>query len=82
MPNIMAEDLEKVIRLTGAEDSSGLRMALANALLDLWDRGYSDGFTDATGMYEAMTKKEEPNPCPYTHSHTRHRCGYNGCRES
>ena len=83
MPKLTAEDLEKIIHLTGAEDSSGLRMALANVLLDLWDQGYSDGFKDATSMHEAMTKAaEKPNPCPFDFAHTRHWCGYDGCRES
>lgn len=27
-------------------------------------------------------KAKEPNPCPYTHAHTRHWCGYIECRES
>lgn len=77
MPKIVAEDLEKIIRLTGAEDSSGLRMALANGLLDIWDQAYAEGFQDAQGMVKA-----EKNDCPYTHSHTKEWCGYDGCRES
>jgi hypothetical protein len=28
------------------------------------------------------SRAPEDNPCPYTHSHTRHWCGYDGCRES
>jgi hypothetical protein len=74
---IVAEDLDKVIRLTGAEDSSGLRMALAHVLVSMWDKGYTDGWADAKDSVAAETKK-----CPYTQSHTRDWCGYSECRES
>lgn len=74
-------DLEKIIRLTGAEDSSGLRMALAHHLIDIYDRGYAEAVAD-------QERREENShlpyaQCPYTTmSHTKHWCGYEGCRES
>lgn len=71
------EDLEKIMRLTGAEDSSGLRMALAYALISIWDKGYNEGYSDAV----EFVKPEKPK-CPFTHSHTREWCGYPDCRES
>jgi hypothetical protein len=71
------EDLDKIIRLTGAEDSSGLRMALAYALISIWDKGYNEGYSDAMDF----VKPEKPK-CPFTHSHTREWCGYPDCRES
>ena len=74
---VTQEDLEKIIRLTGTEDSSGLRMALAHVLIEVWDRGYGMGHDDATDLVRYDTGK-----CPYTHSHTREWCGYAGCRES
>jgi hypothetical protein len=74
---IVAEDLDKVIRLTGTEDSSGLREALAYVLVRVWDRGYNDGWTDAKDDVESVSVK-----CPYTQSHTRDWCGYSECRES
>lgn len=81
---ITAEELDKIIRLTGAEDSSGLRTALAYRLVSIWDQGYNEGFSDAREMVE----REERNSilpyaeCPYTHSHTKEWCGYERCRES
>ena len=81
---ITAEELDKIIRLTGAEDSSGLRMALAYRLVSIWDQGYNEGFSDA----KEAAKQEEENSilpyadCPYTHAHTREWCGYAKCRES
>lgn len=75
---LTVDDLEKVIRLTGAEDSSGLRMALAHVLIGFWDRGYEHGQNDA--MDQLRFDKGE---CPYTTmAHTREWCGYAGCRES
>lgn len=74
---ITPENLDKIIRLTGTEDSSGLRMALAHALIEIWDKGYNEGFSDAK-----ETVKSESPKCPYTHSHTKEWCGYAGCRES
>lgn len=44
---INVEDLDKIIRLSGCEDSSGLRMALAHTLIEIWDRGYEHGQNDA-----------------------------------
>lgn len=26
-------------------------------------------------------RAQPENPCPFTHSHTKHWCGYEGCRE-
>lgn len=53
-------------------------------------------FTDRKLRYEATVaellaelldfsmegKEFEVQACPYTHAHTRHWCGYDGCRES
>lgn len=33
------------------------------------------------GLDMVIEKYSEPNPCPYTHAHTRHWCGYEECRE-
>lgn len=75
---IKAEDLDKVIRLTGAEDSSGLRMALAFLLISIWDRGYTEGQNDAMDR-----KSFNTGECPYTTmAHTKEWCGYASCRES
>lgn len=74
---ITAKDLDKIIRLTGVEDSSGLRMALAHNLISIWDSGYTSGQNDAMDQLTYRTGK-----CPYTHGHTREWCGYAGCRES
>lgn len=78
---ITAADLDKIVRLTGAEDSSGLRMALANHLIGIYDRGYAEAVEDQ--------ERREANShlpyaqCPYTTmSHTKEWCGYEGCRES
>ena len=54
---ITVEPLDKIIRLTGAEDSSGLRMALTHLLVSVWDQGYNEGFSDA----KEMVKREEEN---------------------
>lgn len=43
----MDEALDRIIRYTGAEDSSGLRTALTNVLHDIWRQGYDDGYRDA-----------------------------------
>lgn len=75
---ITAEDLDKIIRLTGTEDSSGLRMALANHMISIWDRGYENGQNDAMDQL-----RFNAGECPYTTmAHTREWCGYAGCRES
>lgn len=74
---LTVDDLEKVLRLTGAEDSSGLRMALAKQLSSIWDQGYTQGQNDAMDQVTFAAGN-----CPYTQSHTRDWCGSAGCRES
>jgi hypothetical protein len=73
---INVEDLDAIIRLTGVEDSFGLRMALAHNLFGIWDRGYEQGQSDSMSRVSYALGN-----CPYTHSHTREWCGYAGCRE-
>lgn len=75
---ITVDPLDKIIRLTGAEDSSGLRMALAYELVKIWDQGYNEGFSDAVNT----PQPDSENKCPYTHSHTKEWCGYDNCRKS
>src|SRR6267142_1303879 len=40
---IEVEDLDKIISVTGAEDSSGLRMVLARYLINIYDCGMDEG---------------------------------------
>jgi hypothetical protein len=39
---------------------------------------------DARALARAITEADQPGEvrCPYTFAHTRHWCGYDGCRES
>lgn len=41
---------------------------------------WSNGFRSAATMIDPHSREE--NPCPYTHAHTRHWCGYEQCRDS
>lgn len=46
----MSEDVNavvRIIRLTGAEDSSGLQRAIAKILVKVYDQGYEEGWRDA-----------------------------------
>lgn len=52
-----------------------IRVALL--LTDIYDRGYEAGQSDAMDKETYQT-----GTCPYTHAHTKHWCGYAGCRES
>jgi ribosome modulation factor len=49
-------------------------LALASHLIDIYDRGYNAGHQDALGRPH--------NACPFDFAHTRHWCGYDGCRDS
>lgn len=49
--------------------------------------GFSDFYgwlvwEDAVRTIQRIHGIVPPNPCPYTHVHTRHWCGYDQCRES
>jgi ribosome modulation factor len=53
-------------------------MALLSLLCDIYDRGYDRGQDDAIDGERLASRGE----CPFTHAHTRHWCGYAGCRDS
>lgn len=40
------------------------------------------GWEDAVRTIQRIHGIVPPNPCPYTHTHTRHWCGYDQCRKS
>lgn len=46
-------DIEKIIRLTGAEDSSGLRMALGRVLVSTYHMGYDRACVDLESAYQS-----------------------------
>lgn len=73
---IEVEDLDKIISVTGAEDSSGLRMVLARYLINIYDRGMDEG------LMNRVDDSKISGECPYAQSHTRDWCDYSGCRES
>ena len=75
---LTVDDLNKIIRLTGAEDSSGLRNALTNHLISIYERGYDQALKDR----EYVEREIADNKCPYTFAHTKHWCRYDGCRDS
>ncbi len=52
---------------------NGARKAVVTAL---WEDGYE------THVFSAEYIHEQCAPCPYTHAHTRHWCGYATCRDS
>lgn len=54
--------------------------ALALILVRLYDRGYNQAVWEMDAMDELTMANT--GQCPYTHSHTRHWCGYAGCRDS
>lgn len=75
---ITPEDMDQIIRLIPADvDSSGLRMALTRMLEKIWDRGYTQGQDDGFDAVSYNTGE-----CPHDFAHTRHWCGYAGCRDS
>lgn len=58
---------------------------LALILVDIYDRGYKEGHSDGwiqRGEVDAELTMANTGECPYTFSHTRHWCGYRGCRDS
>lgn len=50
---------------------------LARILARIYDRGYKQALKDR----EAVERGYSGGTCPYTFAHTRHWCGYAGCRE-
>lgn len=70
----------RTTRLPGefAEVDEQRDIALALILVRIWDRGYKHGQDDAIDE-QSFSEGE----CPYIgFAHTRHWCGYAGCRDS
>lgn len=56
-------------------------IALALILVRIYDRGYAEGYDE--GIRSNVSRDaSDSDECPFTHSHTRHWCGYSTCRDS
>jgi len=63
--------------VTDQKGREQIEINLALFLVGIWDRGYAEALKDN----RILTEDELRHECPYTFSHTKHWCGYDGCRE-
>ncbi len=80
--------LRNIMAAFDAEDATPMSTADTERLASLGEEFVNtfedlDEWLSKGGFLPADWQQAPPaNPCPYTHAHTRHFCGYNTCRNS